>query len=165
MAGKLKQFLSLGVVIMTTAALAWAGSETQPKAGGAPKPVITKAVKGEQCVEPTPYMRRNHMKVLDGHRDEAVIEGIRTKKYSLKECINCHASETTGSVAAAKDDFCVSCHSYASVKIDCFECHSTKPQGSIALHSLNAETAHFKHKLAANAKAVVSVEDMAEVAK
>ena len=60
-----------------------------------------------------------------------------------------HASETTGSVAAAKDDFCVSCHSYAAVKIDCFDCHSTKPQGSIAMHSLNAETAHYKHKLAA----------------
>lgn len=161
----MKQFLSLGVVIMTTAALAWAGSETQSKAGGAPKPVITKAVKGEQCVEPTPYMRRNHMDVLDGHRDKTVIEGIRTKKYSLKECINCHASEETGSVAAAKDDFCVSCHSYASVKIDCFDCHSTKPQGSMAMHSLNAETAHFKHTLAANAKKPVSAEEMAEVAK
>ena len=150
---------------MTTAALAWAGAESQSKSGGAPKPVIQKAVKGEQCVEPTPYMRRNHMDVLDGHRDKTVLEGIRTKKYSLKECINCHASETTGSVAASKDDFCVSCHSYASVKIDCFECHSTKPQGSMAMHSLNAETAHFKHKLAANAKAAVSAEDMAEVAK
>ena len=161
----MKQFLSLGVVVMTAAALAWAGSETQSKSSGVPKPVITKAVKGEQCVEPTEYMRRNHMDVLDGHRDKTVHEGIRTKKYSLKECINCHASEKTGSVAAAKDDFCVSCHSYASVKIDCFECHSTKPQGPIAMHSLNAETAHLKHKLAANAKTVVSAEQMAEVAK
>ena len=165
MAGTLKQFLSLGVVIMTTAALAWAGAETQSKPDGVPKPVISKAVKGEQCVEPTPYMRRNHMEVLDGHRDKAVIEGIRTKKYSLKECINCHASEQTGSVASTKDDFCVSCHSYASVKIDCFDCHSTKPQGSMAMHSLNAETAHYKHKLAANANKVISAEEMAEVAK
>ncbi len=110
-------------------------------------------------------MRRNHMKVLDGHRDETVIEGIRTKKYSLKECINCHASEKTGSVATAKDDFCISCHSYASVKIDCFDCHSTKPQGSSAMHSLNAETAHFKHKLAANVNKPVSAAEMAGVAK
>lgn len=161
----MKSFLALGVVVLTTAALAWAGVDSQPKTSGAPKPVITKAVKGEQCVEPTEYMRRNHMEVLEGHRDEAVIEGIRTKKYSLKECINCHASEKTGSVAASKDDFCISCHSYASVKIDCFECHATKPQGSVALHPLNAETAHFKHKLAANANATVSVEEMAGVAK
>ena len=161
----MKHFLALGVVVLTAAALAWAGADSKPEAGGAPKPVITKAIKGEQCVEPTEYMRRNHMEVLDGHRDETVIEGIRTKKYSLKECINCHASEKTGSVAAAQDDFCISCHSYASVKIDCFECHATKPKGSVALHSLNAETAHFKHKLAANGNATVSVEEMAGVGK
>jgi hypothetical protein len=161
----MKRLLALGAVVLTTAALAWAGSDTQPKASGAPTPAIQKAVKGEQCVEDTDYMRRNHMKVLDGHRDKTVIEGIRTKKYSLKECINCHASETTGSVAAAKDDFCVSCHSYAAVKIDCFDCHSTKPQGSIAMHSLNAETAHYKHKLAAQATSKVSLEEMAGVAQ
>lgn len=161
----MKRLLALGAVVLTTATLAWAGSDTPPKASGAPTPVIQKAVKGEQCVEDTDYMRRNHMKVLDGHRDKTVHEGIRTPKHSLKECINCHASETTGSVAAAKDDFCVSCHSYAAVKIDCFDCHSTKPQGSIAMHSLNAETAHYKHKLAAQATSKVSVEEMARVAQ
>ena len=100
------------------AAMVWAGM--LPAQAGAPKPVIEKAVKGQQCVEDTEYMRKNHMKVLDHHRDKTVIEGIRTKKHSLKECINCHASEKTGSVAKSKDDFCVSCHSYAAVKIDCF---------------------------------------------
>lgn len=164
MTGTLKRLLALGAVVLTTATLAWAGSDPQPRASGAPKPVITKSVKAEQCVEDTAYMRRNHMKVLDGHRDKTVIEGIRTKKYSLKECINCHASEKTGSVAAAKDDFCVSCHSYAAVKIDCFECHSTKPKGSMAMHPLNAETAHLKHTLAANADVKVSAEEMAKVA-
>lgn len=168
MAVKLKQLLALGVVVLTTATLAWAGSDTQPKAGGAPKPVIEKAVKGEQCVEDTDYMRRNHMKVLDVHRDKTVLEGIRTKKHSLKGCIDCHASEKTGSVAAAKDDFCVSCHSYAAVKIDCFECHSTKPKGSIAMHPLNAAgqnsaAAHLKHKLAAQAKNRVSAAEMSGV--
>jgi len=161
----MKRLLVLGAVILTTAALAWAGSENKPKASGAPKPVIQKAVKGEQCVEDTDYMRRNHMVVLDVHRDKAVIEGIRTPKHSLKECINCHASEKTGSVAAAKDDFCISCHSYASVKIDCFDCHSTKPKASMAMHALNAETAHYKHKLAAQATSKVDVEEMARVAQ
>lgn len=165
MAGKMKRLLALGAVILTTAALAWAGSNDQPKTSGAPKPVITKAIKGEQCVEPNDFMRRNHMKVLLHHRDETVLEGIRTKKFSLKECINCHASEKTGSVAASKDDFCVSCHSYASVKIDCFDCHSTKPQGSVAMHPMNAESAHYAHKLAAQANARVSVEEMAGIAQ
>ena len=136
-----------------------------PAHAAAPKPVIEKAVKGEQCVEDTAYMRRNHMKVLNHHRDEAVIEGIRTKKHSFKECINCHASEKTGSVATAKSDFCVSCHSYAAVKIDCFDCHSTKPQGSMTMHPLNAETAHDKHNLAAQVTSRVRAEDMAGVAR
>ncbi len=161
----MKRLLVLGAVILTTAALAWAGSDDPPKTSGAPKPVITKAVKGEQCVESNDFMRRNHMKVLLHHRDETVLEGIRTEKFSLKECINCHASEKTGSVAASKDDFCVSCHSYASVKIDCFECHSTKPQGSVAMHPLNAETAHYAHKLAAQANTKVSAEEMAGIAQ
>ena len=165
MAGKIKRLLAVGAVVLTTAALAWAGSDAQPKSGGAPKPVITKAAKGEQCVEPTDFIRRNHMKLLDHHRDQAVIQGVRTKKHSLKECINCHASENTGSVAASKDDFCVSCHSYAAVKIDCFDCHSTKPQGSAAMHPLSAETAQYKHDPAALANSKLGAEEMPGVAK
>ena len=74
MAGKLKRLLVAGVVVLTTTALAWAGSDGQPKTGGAPEPTITKAVKGEQCVEPNDYMRRNHMKLLMHQRDETVDE-------------------------------------------------------------------------------------------
>jgi len=161
----MKRLLALGAAVLTAATLAWAGADAQPKASGAPLPTITKAVKGEQCVEPNDFMRRNHMKLLTHQRDETVLEGIRTKKYSLKECINCHASEKTGSVATAKEDFCVSCHSYAAVKIDCFDCHSTRPQGSMAMHPLNAETAHYKHQLAAQANSKVSAEEMAGVAQ
>jgi hypothetical protein len=143
----MKRLLALGAVVMMTAALAWAGldDDDQPRAGGAPRPVIAEPIKGDRCVEDEAYMRRNHMRLLDHHRDETVLNGIRTKKYSLKECINCHASEKTGSVATAKDDFCVSCHSYAAVKIDCFDCHSTKPQGPMANPAANAEAAHYMH--------------------
>lgn len=162
----MKRFFALvGAAALTTAALAWAGSDAQPEAVGAPAPVLAQAVKGERCVEPTEYMRRNHMEVLKHHRDETVLKGVRTKKYSLKECINCHASEETGSVAAAQDDFCVKCHSYAAVKIDCFDCHSTKPQGPVAMHPLNAKTAHYRHKLAAQAQREVSAEEMAGIAQ
>lgn len=153
--GKMKSLLALGAVVLTTAALAWAGAEAQPKAGGAPKPVITKAAKGERCVEDTAYMRRNHMKLLNVHRDRTVLEGVRTKKHSLKGCIDCHASEATGSVASAKEDFCVSCHSYAAVKIDCFDCHSTKPQGTAAMNPPHAHAA----------SAPANVEEMAGVSR
>jgi len=149
--------------LLVSAVLAWGGLSSAHAA--APKPVIEKAAKGEQCVEDTNYMRRNHMKVLNHHRDKTVIEGIRTKQHSLKECINCHASEKTGSVAASKENFCVSCHTYASVKIDCFDCHSTKPQAPSAMRPLTAEGARYKHKLAAQAGVGITVEEMAGVAK
>ena len=154
--------LALGKsLLVLLALLAWLG--LAPVYAAAPKPVLEKALKGEQCVEPTDYMRRNHMEVLDVHRDKTVHQGIRTKKHSLKECINCHASPKTGSVTAAKDNFCVSCHSYASVKIDCFECHSSKPQSTAMMHPLTAKGAHLKHQMAAQAGKTISAKDMAKV--
>lgn len=95
-------------------------------AAGVDLPKLEKG-KGEQCVEETQFMRRNHMDLLKHHRDETMRKGIRTTKHSLKKCVECHASERTGSVASSKEDFCVACHSYASVKLDCWDCHATKP--------------------------------------
>lgn len=165
MAGQSKILLALGAAAIAVGAFAWAGAGAPVKEANGLGPAITEARKGTQCVNDTEFMRKNHMKVLDHQRDETVLQGIRTKRYSLKQCIDCHASEKTGSVAASKDDFCVSCHSYAAVKIDCFDCHSTKPQGSTTMHPLDAETAHYKHKLAAGAKQPVSVDEMARVAE
>ena len=84
----------------------------------------------QQCVEPTDIMRRDHMKFLFQQRDATVLNGIRTEKYSLTGCINCHAQAADdGKIVRAEDPeyFCTTCHLYASVKIDCFECHSDRP--------------------------------------
>ena len=43
-------------------------------------------------------------------------------------CVACHATTPTGSVSAGPGDFCVACHRYAAVKVDCFECHTGKPR-------------------------------------
>ena len=91
-----------------------------------PKPVIDIANPGK-CVEDTATMRREHPDMLKHQRDLTMHEGIRTKKHSLKECVECHASAKTGSVLGAKG-FCQSCHDYASVRIDCFSCHASKPK-------------------------------------
>ncbi len=101
-----------------------------PAAGGGrtPQPVIERAAPGTQCVEPPAVMRRTHMDLLRHQRDETVHGGIRGSKYSLKDCIDCHASRSTMSVSQGETNFCVSCHSYAAVKIDCFECHSSRPR-------------------------------------
>ena len=100
---------------------------SEVSASRVPQPVV-EAARGGQCVEDTAFMRRNHMKLLKHQRDDTLRSGVRTGKYSLKECIDCHASKTTNSVAASDTNFCQSCHNYAAVKIDCFECHTNKPQ-------------------------------------
>ena len=99
-------------------------------AGRVPLPVM-KIERGEQCVAPVGEMRRDHMKMLFHQRDRTMREGVRTTRFSLKNCVNCHASRETGSVLG-KDGFCAGCHTYASVSLDCFECHSPMRQTSSA---------------------------------
>ena len=91
-----------------------------------PRPVIEPA-RGEACVTDPDFMRRNHKQLLKHQRDETVHLGVRDARASLKGSIECHASARSGSVAQAPGDFCVSCHSFAAVKLDCFECHASKP--------------------------------------
>jgi len=91
---------------------------------GAAKPVISIENPGE-CIAPAEEMRRNHMEMLKHQRDRTMRQGIRGEKSSLNECINCHASKTTGSVTG-KGGFCESCHSYAAVKLECWDCHQPK---------------------------------------
>jgi hypothetical protein len=100
-------------------------------------PTIEPAKPGTHCVRDPAYMRRHHMELLFHQRTETVHQGVRGEPASLRGCIDCHASVKTGSVAEAKTDFCVSCHSYAAVKIDCFECHSSKaaPTATAALEA------------------------------
>jgi hypothetical protein len=93
-------------------------------------PVI-KIEKGEACVAPTEEMRRDHMKMLLHQRDSTMRQGLREPRFSLKNCVDCHASRETGSVLG-KDGFCSSCHSYASASIDCFECHTPLRQSRVA---------------------------------
>ena len=89
--------------------------------GRTPLPAVERAKAGTQCVEPADTMRRNHMAYLKHQRDDTVRGGVRGARYSLKACIDCHAGASTRSVNATPDGFCVSCHQYAAVKLDCFE--------------------------------------------
>ena len=82
--------------------------------------------KGGQCVEDPKLMRKIHMNLLMHQRDETVHKGVRGQKYSLANCIECHASNKTNSVLGSDEAFCQGCHTYAAVKLDCFECHTSK---------------------------------------
>lgn len=138
-----------------------------------PEPPKAKKKYSEEtlCVEPVEEMQKNHMSYILDQRDETSRKGIRTKQYSLKECIDCHnAPAEDGKVARAEESehFCSTCHVYAAVQIDCFSCHSDKPQNTqyrhtlsaidisnhlnIATHSMTIESAEMLELLASNHK-------------
>jgi len=78
-------------------------------------------------------MRVNHMDELLHKRDETMIKGIRTKKHSLKACINCHVPEQhKGKVLrhTNPEHFCSTCHGYVAQQLDCFQCHADHPSSN-----------------------------------
>ncbi|MEO5378974.1 MAG: hypothetical protein H7832_14510 [Magnetococcus sp. DMHC-6] len=81
-------------------------------AGSAPE--LEKA-KGENCIRPTEWMRRNHMDYLLHQRELTVREGVRVPEESLRNCKSCHTSRAR---------FCDRCHTYVGVAPDCFQCHN-----------------------------------------
>ena len=120
--------IALLVAVAASLAPAWAGADE----ARVPLPAIEAPRAGTRCIADNATMRRDHPSMLMHQRDATVHGGIRGAKASLKGCIDCHASAKTGSVAAARGDFCLSCHDYAAVRIDCFECHSGRPQAKVA---------------------------------
>jgi predicted CXXCH cytochrome family protein len=116
------------VIILTVVALVSLVAMTVA-VSGVPQPDIPRG-QGESCVADTDFMRRNHMTLLKHQRDDTVLEGVRSKQYSLKECISCHAvsgSDAMPVTISSPEHFCRSCHDYAAVKIDCFQCHASRP--------------------------------------
>ena len=80
-------------------------------------------LKEKLCVESTPYMRANHMRLLHTWRESVVRDGNRfytatdgkTYKMSLTgTCLECHNN---------KAQFCDRCHDYAGAKPNCWSCH------------------------------------------
>jgi len=117
-------------ILAAVLAVAGHADSGNPRAGGVAKPVV-KIAQGDACVAPTEEMRRDHMKLLLHQRDRTMRQGLREPRFSLKGCVECHASRDTGSVLGA-EGFCASCHAYASVRMDCFECHTPLRQARSA---------------------------------
>jgi hypothetical protein len=91
-----------------------------------------KAAKLTHCVEPTSFMRRNHMELIKHQRDVTVHQGVRDTRYSLAGCIDCHVQYDIQGKAVpvnAEDQFCDRCHDWLAVRPDCFQCHSPVPRG------------------------------------
>lgn len=91
-----------------------------------------KASKLEQCVEPTHFMRRNHMELIKHQRDATVRQGIRATDHSLAGCIDCHVQYDAGGEAVpvnAPKQFCAGCHATVAEHLACFQCHAAVPKG------------------------------------
>lgn len=91
------------------------------KASPAPKLELPKNAK--QCIEPTAFMKAEHMQMLNDWRNSVVRDGNRIytagdgKKYTMSlqnTCLECHTS---------KANFCDRCHNYANVSPYCWSCH------------------------------------------
>lgn len=116
--------LLLSLLLFATLAPAWAGDLL---------PDIPQAAKGKQCVEPTEFMRRNHMELLMHQREDTVRRGIRNKKHSLKNCFTCHVVKGADGKPVTVSDprhFCRECHDYAAVTVDCWQCHVSTPESA-----------------------------------
>jgi len=101
------------------------------------------------CVEPVAVMRKQHFEFMLEHRDATVIDGVRTKKHSLNECISCHiTANSEGHFARYSEDthFCASCHKFAAVNIDCFQCHADRPEEAIRKAKNPNKTVHHTNQ-------------------
>lgn len=77
-----------------------------------------------RCVEETPFMREQHMDLLNDWRDLVVREGVRDYTSTLtgtsfdmslsETCMDCHSN---------KAEFCDRCHTYMAVDPYCWDCH------------------------------------------
>jgi hypothetical protein len=91
-----------------------------------------KAAKLKQCVEPTDFIRRNHMELIKHQRDETVHKGVRATKHSLVGCVDCHVQLDKQGRAVpvnAEQQFCDACHEKIGMELTCFACHSPVPNG------------------------------------
>lgn len=94
------------------------------KAAKAPDPELTaKAEEAKQCIEPKPFMKTQHMKILDEWRSEVVRDAERYYEASSGKiyykslqvtCMDCHSN---------KSKFCDQCHNYLGVSPYCWDCH------------------------------------------
>lgn len=124
------QRLLFVVLVAVAAAVGGARAFAAEPIGRTPVPHPPLPANEKKCVADTEFMRKNHMKMLYHQRKDTVHEGVRTKQYSLADCFTCHVvKDAKGQPVTYADPkhFCRSCHSYAAVKIDCFECHASVP--------------------------------------
>ncbi|MCU7836327.1 MAG: hypothetical protein KZQ83_13880 [gamma proteobacterium symbiont of Taylorina sp.] len=142
-------FMLVGVAFIATSSIVNAGqSELGPR-------VTIPESSGDKCILPASEMRRRHPDLLKHDRIQTLREGLRANADgsmldgSLKQCVNCHAIKSDDKYVRIDNNehFCVSCHKYAAVSIDCFQCHRDIPEGSSNFHALSGTKKHYGNVL------------------
>ena len=117
--GKILTLLIIGIGLLLFPVFYTAG-----KAEKAPTPELTaKAKEAKECVEPAPFMRTQHMKLLDAWRHEAVRENDRLYTSSTGKIYDKSLQNTCMSCHSNKSQFCDQCHNYVGAKPFCWDCH------------------------------------------
>jgi hypothetical protein len=125
----IKIFLGLAIFLGLVASPVWYG-KVFGKGTGQP-PELAKPVEGKQCIEPTTFMRANHMELLNSWRDDVVRNGQRI--YVASDGAR-HDMSLTGTCLRCHEDpakFCIRCHEYSGVEAFCWDCHQQKRSGSL----------------------------------
>jgi hypothetical protein len=128
----------------------------------------SKAAQLDNCVEPTEYMRRNHMELIRHQRDTTVYGGIRSTKHGISGCVNCHVGydENAEPLPVNGDhQFCAACHDYAAVTLNCFDCHATVPKGESWNHEIPAQHARMDVSKQINGQIPGQIQGPAQVAE
>jgi hypothetical protein len=121
-AGKIFTGLALFIILLTAPIWLSGGKSASPPEIKVDTPAIQK-LSEKRCLEPTAYMKANHMELLNTWRQAVVREGESVyiasdgKKYRMSlsgTCLYCHSN---------KDQFCDRCHNYEGVQPACWSCH------------------------------------------
>jgi len=119
-----KVLVGLGVFAVLVTAPVWYG--LGPGRGKGQPPELEKPTTAKQCVEPTVFMRAQHMELLDEWRDTVVRDANRV--YVASDGKH-HTISLTGTCLGCHEDpekFCIRCHTYAGVEVFCWDCHQKK---------------------------------------
>ena len=167
-----KSLQKLPLTVAGIALIASLNTVNASQDGLGPKITLPENSEGKSCVLPSEQMRREHPDILKHDRIQTLREGVRAQSDgsklagSLKQCVNCHAvkDESNKFVRIDNDEhFCVSCHKYAAVSIDCFQCHRDIPEGSGEFHALtNHKDVNYRNVVPGTYS--LTTEDMANIA-
>lgn len=81
------------------------------------------ALQEKKCIEPTEFMREEHMQLLNKWRDASLREGNTVYLNSegtaftislQNTCLECHSN---------REEFCTACHTYSAEEPYCWNCH------------------------------------------